>query len=59
MTTGAALDFDQDMQTIRDYVDAVVQAQAQVAAFILRHSIAFNLPYKPHRPPGPAQTSLA
>ncbi len=31
MATGAALDFDQDMQTIRDYVDAVVQAQAQVA----------------------------
>jgi hypothetical protein len=32
MATGQVLDFDQDMQTIRDYVDAVVQAQAQVAA---------------------------
>ena len=32
MATPSAVNFDQDMQTIRDYVDAVVQAQTRVAA---------------------------
>jgi hypothetical protein len=31
-TDTVAQDYDQDMQTIRDYVDAVVEAQARVAA---------------------------
>ena len=59
MATPSAVNFDQDMQTIRDYVDPVVQAQTRVAAAYSAALDSFQLTVQRPRRPRPGPTSLA